>query len=58
MQPHLEGDYDRIRLQNHYTLPYKMCFMLLLYRLAAAPHCIQPDMEHFLAFKNQKYWLH
>jgi hypothetical protein len=53
MQLHLEGDYDRIHLQNRYTLPFKMCFMLLLYHLAA-PHRIQPDMECFFGIQKLK----
>jgi hypothetical protein len=53
MQPHLEGDYDHIRLQNRYTLPFETCFMLLLYHLAA-PHRIQPDMEHFFGIRKSK----
>jgi hypothetical protein len=53
MQPHLEGDYDHIHLQNHYMLPFEMCFMLLLYHLAAS-HCIQPDMECFFRIRKSK----
>jgi hypothetical protein len=53
MQPHLDGDYDRIRLQNRYTLPFETCFMILLYRLAA-PRRLQPDMERFFAIRKSK----
>jgi hypothetical protein len=53
MQPHLDGDYDRIRLQNCYTLPFETCFMILLYCLAA-PCCLQPDMEHFFGIRKSK----
>jgi hypothetical protein len=58
MQPHLDGDYDRIRLQNRYTLPFKTCFMILLYRLAA-PRRLQPENWNvFSRFENQKYRPH
>jgi hypothetical protein len=53
MEPHLEGNYDRIRLQNGYTLPFKTCLMILLYRLAA-PHRIRPDMERFFAIRKSR----
>jgi hypothetical protein len=53
MQPHLEGDYDHIHLQNHYTLPFETCFMLLLYCLAA-PHHIKLDMERFFGIRKSK----
>jgi hypothetical protein len=53
MQPHLEGDYDCIRLQNRYALPFETCLMLLLYRLAA-PRRIRPDIERFFACESPK----
>jgi hypothetical protein len=53
MQPHLDGDYDRIRLQNQYTLPFETCFMILLYHLAE-PRRLQPDMERFFAIRKSK----
>jgi hypothetical protein len=53
MQPHLEGNYDSIRVENRYTLPFKTCFMFLLYRLSV-PRRIQPDMERFLVFKSPR----
>jgi hypothetical protein len=53
MTPHLAGDYDRIRLQNGYALPFETCLMLLLYRLAA-PRRIQPDMERFFGIRKSR----
>jgi hypothetical protein len=53
MEPHLQGDYDHIRLQNCYALPFETCLMLLLYRLAA-PRRIQPDMERFFGIRKSK----
>jgi hypothetical protein len=57
MQPHLDGDYDRIHLQNRYTLPFQTCFMILLYRLAT-PRRLQPDMERSFAIRKSKYRPH
>jgi hypothetical protein len=53
MQPHLHGNYDRIRVKNRYTLPFETCLMLLLYRLSV-PHRISPDMERFFGIRKSK----
>jgi hypothetical protein len=53
MQPHLEGNYDSIRVENRYTLPFETCFMFLLYRLSV-PRRIQPDMERFFGIRKSK----
>jgi hypothetical protein len=53
MQPHLEGNYDLIRVQNHYTMPFETCFMFLLCRLCV-PRRIQSDMERFFGIRKSK----
>jgi hypothetical protein len=35
MQLYLDGDYDHIKLENWYKLPFETCLMFLLYRLSA-----------------------
>jgi hypothetical protein len=47
MQLYLDGDYDHIKLENQYQLPFEMCLMLLLYRLSVPHRSIHPDIEKF-----------
>jgi hypothetical protein len=53
MQLYLDGDYDHIKLENRYKLPFETCLMFLLYRLSV-PRRIHPDMEKFFGIRKSK----